>query len=40
MFKTKDRIQSAKGVHYEEIGNGYYLLRVQQNNAVITMEGV
>ena len=40
LFKTKDRIQGAKGLHYEEIGNGYYLLRVQENNAVITMEGV
>lgn len=39
-FRTDDRIKSAEGLTYEEIGNGYYLLRVQQNNAVITMEEV
>lgn len=37
-FRTKGRIKKAQGLSYEEAGNGYYLLRVNQDHAVITME--
>lgn len=38
-YRTDGKITSAEGLTYEEIGNGYYLLRVVENHAVITMEG-
>lgn len=37
-FRTKGRIREAEGVTYEDAGNGYYILRVLQNHAVLTME--
>lgn len=37
-LRTKGRIREAEGLSFEDIGNGYYLLRVEQNHAVITME--
>ena len=38
-YRTDGKIADAEGLTYEEIGNGYYLLRVVENHAVITMEG-
>ncbi len=38
-YRTGGRIQKAEGLSYEEAGNGYYLLRVLENHAVIEMEG-
>lgn len=38
-YRTDEKITGAEGLTYEEIGNGYYLLRVFENHAVITMEG-
>lgn len=37
-FRTNGRILSAEGLTFEDAGNGYYLLHVQQNQAVIIME--
>lgn len=37
--RTEDEIRSAEGLSYEEAGNGYYLLRVLEEHAVIEMEG-
>lgn len=39
LYRTDDRILEAQGLTYEEAGNGYYLLRVQENHAVIVTEG-
>lgn len=39
LYRTEDRIVEAQGLTYEEAGNGYYLLRVQENHAVIVTEG-
>ena len=38
-YRTDEKIADAEGLTYEEIGNGYYLLRVFENHAVITVEG-
>lgn len=37
-YRTEHAIREARGLTYEEIGNGYYLLRVQDNHAVIIVE--
>ncbi len=37
-YHTKSRIAHAEGLTYEDVGNGYYLLRVQENNGIITLE--
>ncbi len=39
LYRTDRRILEAQGLTYEEAGNGYYLLRVQENHAVIVTEG-
>lgn len=39
LYRTEDRIVEAQGLTYEEAGKGYYLLRVQENHAVIVTEG-
>lgn len=36
-LRTEGEIVEAEGVDYEEAGNGYYMLRMRQNHAVITM---
>lgn len=36
-LRTKGEIRDAKGAYYESVGNGYYILRVQQNRTEITM---
>lgn len=38
-YRTDEKITGAEGLTYEEIDNGYYLLRVFENHAVITVEG-
>ena len=38
-FRTDGRIQEAEGLLYEEAGKDYYLLHVQQEHAVMLMEG-
>lgn len=37
-YHTKGRISSAEGIAFQEIGNGYYLLRVEQSHGVITLK--
>lgn len=37
-YHTDDRITGAEGMTYEDLGNGYYLLRVQESHCVITLE--
>lgn len=37
-YHTGSRITGAQGVTYQDVGNGYYLLRVQENHGVITLE--
>lgn len=37
-YHTRGRISSAEGLAFEEIGNGYYLLRVEQSHGVITLK--
>lgn len=37
-LKADGRIGGAEGLDYEDIGNGYYLLRMGQNHAIIRME--
>lgn len=37
-YHTGSSIAYAEGLTYEDVGNGYYLLRVQENHAVITLE--
>lgn len=37
-LRTRHDIVGARGLTYEEIGNGYYLLRVQDNHAAIVVE--
>lgn len=37
-FRTNGRIREAEGLSYENAGNGYYILHVQQSHAVIIME--
>lgn len=38
-YHTGGRIVSAEGLTYQDIGNGYYLLRVQENHGTLTLEG-
>lgn len=37
-YHTGSRITDAQGLTYEDVGNGYYLLRVQEDHGVITLE--
>ncbi len=37
-YKTDSKIVDATGLTFEEAGNGYYLLQVNENNAVIELE--
>lgn len=37
-YHTDSRIVSAEGLTYQEVGNGYYLLRVQEGHGIITLE--
>lgn len=37
-YHTDARIIDAHGLSYESVGNGYYLLRVQDNHASITLQ--
>lgn len=36
-LRTEGEILEAEGAGYESVGNGYYILRLQQNQATITM---
>ena len=38
-YHTGSRIVSAEGLTYQDIGNGYYLLRMQENHGTLTLEG-
>jgi len=38
LYHTGSRILGAEGLTYQEIGNGYYLLRVQEGRGAITVE--
>lgn len=37
-YHTDSHIVSAKGLTYQDVGNGYYLLRIQENQGIITLE--
>ena len=37
-YRTDGRIVDAEGLTYEEAGNGYWLLRIQENHGAITLE--
>lgn len=37
-YHTDSRIEEAVGLTYEDVGNGYYLLRVQEDHGVIMLE--
>lgn len=37
-YHTEDRITDAEGLTCQEVGNGYYLLRIQGNHGMITLE--
>lgn len=37
-YHTGGRIVCAEGLTYQDAGNGYYLLRIQENNGIITLE--
>lgn len=37
-YHTGGRIADAEGLTYEDVGNGYYLLRIQENHGVIMLE--
>lgn len=37
-YHTDSRIVDAEGLSYQNVGNGYYLLRVQENHGIITLE--
>lgn len=37
-YHTGGRIADAEGLTYEDVGNGYYLLRIQENRGVIMLE--
>ena len=37
-FHTSGRIADAEGLTYQDAGNGYYLLRVQENRGIIMLE--
>lgn len=38
-YHTGSRIVSAEGLTYQDIGNGYYLLRMEENHGTLTLEG-
>lgn len=37
-YHTDSRIVDAEGLTYQDVGNGYYLLRIQENHGMITLE--
>ncbi len=37
-YHTDDRIAGAEGLSYQDVGNGYYLLRIRENYGIITLE--
>lgn len=37
-YHTDGRIAGAQGLGYQDVGNGYYLLRMQESHGVITLE--
>lgn len=37
-YRTGSRIVNAEGLLYQDVGNGYYLLRVQESHGIITLE--
>lgn len=37
-YHTDDRIVGAEGLSYQDAGNGYYLLRIQESYGIITLE--
>lgn len=37
-YHTGSRIVAAKGLTYQDVGNGYYLLRIRENYGIITLE--
>lgn len=37
-YHTDGRIVEAKGLTYQDVGNGYYLLRIQENHGIIILE--
>lgn len=37
-YHTDSRIADAEGLTYQEVGNEYYLLRIQENHGTITLE--
>lgn len=37
-YHTDDRVVDAEGLDYQDVGNGYYLLRIQENHGSITLE--
>ena len=37
-YHTDSRIADAEGLTYQEVGNEYYLLRIQENHGIITLE--
>lgn len=37
-YHTDSRIADAEGLTYQDVGNGYYLLRIQENQGTITLE--
>lgn len=37
-YHTDSRIVGAEGLTYQDVGNGYYLLRIQKNHGIITLE--
>lgn len=38
LYHSDSRITSAQGLDFQDVGNGYYLLRIQENQAAITLE--
>ena len=38
-YHTGSRIVAAEGLTYQDIGNGYYLLRIHENHGTLTLEG-
>lgn len=38
-YHTGSRIVAAEGLTYQDVGNGYYLLRIQENHGTLTLEG-
>lgn len=38
-YHTNSRIVDAKGVTYQDVGNGYYLLHIQEKHGIIMLEG-